>query len=88
MQTLEEWRKWVITNKLLEDGQIWENDKSAFQIERLNNDYKVVMFTKEGDTLKFVQLAFYDNEDKVLKLLDMMSMSPSSKKLRLTRSKS
>ena len=70
---------------MLQDGQLWESDQQVFQVLKFNDDYKIVMFNKENDTLTYVQLAIYKDEEKLFDLFTKFNMKPTSKKIVLRR---
>lgn len=74
--------------KLLEDGQVWENDTNVAQLERRGEDsYLLVMFSKQLGGLTFSIAAVYDREDRLLDFLEKMQMRPTSKIITLTRNR-
>lgn len=80
-----EWRRWVITQGLLRDGQIWECRRYVFQIDSVRSGYRVAMFIEGKKSLQYVGVAQYSDEDSLLDLLDTMGMRPTSKILILRR---
>jgi len=82
---MKDWRQWTYTQGMLSDGQIWEGDSIVVQIEKLNDDYRTVMFKRTGDKLMFVTVAIYDDEEKLFYFLNKYSMQPTSKILTIRR---
>ena len=88
MHIPEDWKPWAISNHLLENGQVWEGRESGsvFQIDKYCDSYRVVFFTlSDGDRLDFTGAAFYEDVEKVLKLLGKMGAKPTSRLVRLRR---
>lgn len=85
MDSLDDWKTCVVTQGLLEGGQIWECGRYVFQIEQIRSIYKIAMFISKDEALKYVGLAEYSDEESLLDLLDIMNMKPTSKILMLRR---
>jgi len=82
-----DWEQWALGNGLLEH-QVWEStrEKAVFCIDKLGGVYRVVMFAVEDDgSLRYVQVAMYQEEERLLAFLDKMGMAPTSKVLSLNR---
>lgn len=65
----------------LEEVRVWENDQSVVQTEKWGSEFRAVMFTKTSEGLHFVEIAFYKDADKLLKLLGILKLSPTKKYL-------
>jgi hypothetical protein len=63
------------------DGQIWENEQYVVQLERFNTSWKMIMFSRRSDNLNFIEVAVYENEQKMMDLLKKMNLQPSHKNI-------
>ncbi len=74
------------TEKDLEIIHIWENENTVLQIENRGSDYKVVMFSLGEEGLKLVEVAFYNEPKKILRLIKILKLCPTKKHLVLRSS--
>jgi hypothetical protein len=80
------WEGWAVSQKMLQDGQVWENDQYVFQVDKVGKDsYRVVLFTSKEGNLHFVGTALYTDMTKLCMFLDEMKVTPTSKFLSLRR---
>jgi len=61
--------------------RIWENDQSVIQIEPRGSEYKVIMFSVTENGLDFVEVAFYKDPQKIIRLIEILKLTPTHKNL-------
>ena len=80
------WKNWVSKLGMLQDGQIWENGNGmVFQIDKIEEKYRVVMFSTFVDELHYAGILVYDTEQKLCGFLESLNMKPTSKFLTIRR---
>lgn len=66
---------------MLENNQIWEDSQYVLKIEKWDNDFHALIFKKENDSLRFINIIIQDSFDKtrIEKLIKKMNLSISNK---------
>jgi len=63
---------------MLENNQIWEDQDYVLKIEQLGSSFHALIFRKEEETLRFVNIVM-DRPVKIERLIEQMNLKISSK---------
>lgn len=66
---------------MLTDGQVWENEQYVVQLDQFNDSWKMIMFSKRSDSLYFLEVAIFENQQRAIDLLEKMNLRPSNKNI-------
>jgi hypothetical protein len=63
---------------MLENNQIWEDANYVLKVEKLGDSYHALIFKKEEDTLRFVNIVI-DRDINISKLINKIGLKISNK---------
>lgn len=66
----------------MEDYEAYENDESIMIVEKWGQDYRGIVFNKDGDHLRFSTMVM-DRDLKLQRLIDRLNLKRVDKNLRL-----
>lgn len=64
---------------MLDDNQIWEDEDYVLKIEKIGKDFQALIFKKEGENLKFVNVVIDNKQSKIDRLIKNMNLEISRK---------
>lgn len=67
------------------DSQLWESDEYIMKIERLNQSYRGVIFSKKGEALRFVEVMYDDTGKRIKAIIKKIGMVLTNKSIVLRK---
>ena len=64
---------------MLDNNQIWEDEEYVLKIEKMGENFQALIFKKDGETLKFINIVIDSKSSKIEKLIKDMKLEISRK---------
>ncbi|MDD5649628.1 MAG: hypothetical protein PHF86_04310 [Candidatus Nanoarchaeia archaeon] len=64
---------------MLDNNQIWEDEEYILKIEKMGENFQALIFKKDGETLKFINIVIDPKSSKIERLINDMKLEISRK---------